>query len=310
MKKFSIILVILILTLIGCGKKEKDKVKIGITQIIEHPALDAAKEGFIEAFKANGYEEKMELDIQSAQGDFGTAQNIANLFVQDKKDLILAISTPSAQAVYNATKETPILITAVTDPVSAGLTGDNITGTSDAAPVDKQMEIIKKIFPEAKNVGIIYNTSEQNSQVLVEMAKEEAAKHDLKIVEAGITSVNDMSPALDSLLSKVDVLYTPTDNLVVSATPLVVQKSNAMNIPLVGCIKEQVEQGALVTETIDYYRLGYQTGEMALRVLNGEKPSSIPIETLKDTRLIINRQAAEKYGVDLDSEALKEAEIL
>ena len=149
MKKFSIILVILILTLIGCGKKEKDKVKIGITQIIEHPALDAAKEGFIEAFKANGYEEKMELDIQSAQGDFGTAQNIANLFVQDKKDLILAISTPSAQAVYNATKETPILITAVTDPVSAGLTGDNITGTSDAAPVDKQMEIIKKIFPES-----------------------------------------------------------------------------------------------------------------------------------------------------------------
>lgn len=311
MKKFFILFItIFVLMLLGCGKKEKGKIKIGITQIIEHPALDAAKEGFIEALKANGYEEKMDIDIQNAQGDFGTAQNIANLFVQDGKDLILAISTPSAQAVYNATKEIPILITAVTDPASAGLTGENIAGTSDAAPVDKQMEIIKKILPDTKKIGIVYNTSEQNSQILVQQAKEEASKNGMEIIETGITSINEMTPALDSLLSKVDVLYTPTDNLVVSATPLVVQKANEMNIPVIGCIKEQVEQGALVTETIDYYRLGYQTGEIAIRVLNGEKPSSIPIETLKDTRLIINKSSAEKYGIDLNSEALKEAEIL
>ncbi len=310
MKKFFVLFAILVFILVGCGKKERGKIKIGITQIIEHPALDAAKEGFLEALKANGYEERMDVDVQNAQGDFGTAQNIANLFVQDKKDIILAISTPSSQAVFNATKEIPILITAVTDPVSAGLVGDNITGTSDAAPVDKQMEIIKKLLPNAKKVGIIYNTSEQNSQVLVQMAKEEAKKHDLVVVEAGITSINEMTPALDSLLLKVDVLYTPTDNLVVSATPLVVKKANDMDVPVVGCIKEQVEQGALVTETIDYYRLGYQTGEMAIKVLNGEKPSSIPVETLKDTRLIINKKAAEKYGIDLNSKVLKEAEVL
>jgi putative ABC transport system substrate-binding protein len=310
MKKFFVLFAILVFILVGCGKKERGKIKIGITQIIEHPALDAAKEGFLEALKANGYEERMDVDVQNAQGDFGTAQNIANLFVQDKKDIILAISTPSSQAVFNATKEIPILITAVTDPVSAGLVGDNITGTSDAAPVDKQMEIIKKLLPNAKKVGIIYNTSEQNSQVLVQMAKEEAKKHDLVVVEAGITSINEMTPALDSLLPKVDVLYTPTDNLVVSATPLVVKKANDMDVPVVGCIKEQVEQGALVTETIDYYRLGYQTGEMAIKVLNGEKPSSIPVETLKDTRLIINKKAAEKYGIDLNSKVLKEAEVL
>ena len=310
MKKFFVLFAILAFILVGCGKKERGKIKIGITQIIEHPALDAAKEGFLEALKANGYEERMDVDVQNAQGDFGTAQNIANLFVQDKKDIILAISTPSSQAVFNATKEIPILITAVTDPVSAGLVGENITGTSDAAPVDKQMEIIKKLLPNAKKVGIIYNTSEQNSQILVQMAKEEAKKHDLVVVEAGITSINEMTPALDSLLPKVDVLYTPTDNLVVSATPLVVKKANDMDVPVVGCIKEQVEQGALVTETIDYYRLGYQTGEMAIKVLNGEKPSSIPVETLKDTRLIINKKAAEKYGIDLDSKVLKEAEVL
>ena len=293
MKK--ILMLLMGLSIVAFGK-EPAKIKVGITQIMEHQALDSAREGFIKALKDGGYGEA-KIDYQNAQGDFGTAQMIANSFVQDKKDIILAISTPSAQAAYNATKKIPILITAVTDAESAGLVGENITGTSDAAPIYKQLEIITKLLPEAKKVGIIYNTSEQNSQVQVAQAK----------TETGITTINDMAIGLDSLLPKVDVLYTPTDNLVVASTPLLLEKANKAGKPVVGSVEDQVMQGALVTETIDYERLGYQTGEVAVQVLNGTVPNTIPIETLKDTQLIINKKAAEKYNVDLSSKALEGA---
>lgn len=303
MKK--IIMLLMGLSMVAFGK-EPVKIKVGITQIMEHQALDSAREGFIKALKDGGYGDA-KIDYQNAQGDFGTAQMIANSFVQDKKDIILAISTPSAQAAYNATKKIPILITAVTDAESAGLVGDNITGTSDAAPIYKQLEIITKLLPNAKKVGIIYNTSEQNSQVQVAQAKVEAAKLGLEIVETGITTINDMAIGLDSLLPKVDVLYTPTDNLVVASTPLLLEKANKAGKPVIGSVEDQVMQGALVTETIDYEKLGYQTGEVAVQVLKGTVPNTIPIETLKDTQLIINKKAAEKYNVDLSSKALEGA---
>lgn len=298
MKKLAMALLLLSTMVMGKEIKEPKNIEIGVTQIMEHPALDSARVGFEKALKDNGYGE-VKIDYQNAQGDFGTAQMIANSFVQSKKDLIYAISTPSAQAAYNVTKEIPILITAVTDVKAAGLIGENITGTSDATSIYKQLETITKILPKAKKVGIIYNTSEQNSQVQVASAKEESKKLGLEIVEVGVTNVNDMAMGLDSLLDKVDVLYTPTDNLVVSATPLVLDKANRKNVPVVGCIEDQVAQGALITDTIDYEKLGYQTGEMALRVLKGEDPKNMPVETLKNTQLIVNKKAAEKYGIDL-----------
>lgn len=298
MKKLAMALLLLSTMVMGKEIKEPKNIEIGVTQIMEHPALDSARVGFEKALKDNGYGD-VKIDYQNAQGDFGTAQMIANSFVQSKKDLIYAISTPSAQAAYNVTKEIPILITAVTDVKAAGLVGENITGTSDATSIYKQLETITKILPKAKKVGIIYNTSEQNSQVQVASAKEESKKLGLEIVEVGVTNVNDMAMGLDSLLDKVDVLYTPTDNLVVSATPLVLDKANRKNVPVVGCIEDQVAQGALITDTIDYEKLGYQTGEMALRVLKGEDPKNMPVETLKNTQLIVNKKAAEKYGIDL-----------
>ena len=298
MKRLAMALLLLSTMAMGQEVKEPGDIKIGVTQIMEHPALDSARVGFEKALKDGGYGEA-KIDYQNAQGDFGTAQMIANSFVQGKKDMIYAISTPSAQAAYNVTKKIPILITAVTDAKAAGLVGENITGTSDATSIYKQLETITKVLPKAKKVGIIYNTSEQNSQVQVAKAKEESKKLGLEIVEVGVTNVNDMAMGLDSLLDKVDVLYTPTDNLVVSATPLVLDKANRKNIPVVGCIEEQVAQGALITDTIDYEKLGYQTGEMAIRVLKGEEPKNMPVETLKDTQLIVNKKAAEKYGVDL-----------
>lgn len=308
MKKLAMTLLLLSTLAMGQEIKNPKDIEIGITQIMEHQALDSARIGFEKALKDNGYGE-VKIDYQNAQGDFGTAQMIANSFVQGDKDLIYAISTPSAQAAYNVTKEIPILITAVTDVKAAGLVGENITGTSDATSIYKQLETITKVLPEAKKVGIIYNTSEQNSQVQVASAKEESKKLGLEIVEVGVTNVNDMAMGLDSLLDKVDVLYTPTDNLVVSATPLVLDKANRKNVPVVGCIEDQVAQGALITDTIDYEKLGYQTGEMAIRVLKGEEPKNMPVETLKDTQLIVNKKAAEKYGIDLTAEALKGAKL-
>lgn len=298
MKKLAMALLLLSTMVMGKEIKEPKNIEIGVTQIMEHPALDSARVGFEKALKDNGYGD-VKIDYQNAQGDFGTVQMIANSFAQGKKDLIYAISTPSAQAAYNVTKKIPIVITAVTDVKAAGLVGDNITGTSDATSIYKQLETITKILPNAKKVGIIYNTSEQNSQVQVASAKEESKKLGLEIIETGVTNVNDMAMGLDSLLDKVDVLYTPTDNLVVSATPLVLDKANRKNVPVVGCIEDQVAQGALITDTIDYEKLGYQTGEMAIRVLKGEEPKNMPVETLKNTQLIVNKKAAEKYGIDL-----------
>lgn len=318
MKKI-LILIALVGLLIACGKKEEVKItKIGISQIVEHPALDGAREGFIKALADNGYidGENIVLDYQNAQNDISIAQTIATGFASDNVDLILAIATPSAQAAYNATKEIPILITAVTDPVSAGLVKTNenpetnVSGTSDATPIKSQFKLITELLPNAKKIGIVYNTSEQNSLVQVAQAKVEAELLGLEIVETGVTSVNELAQALDALLPKVDVLYTPTDNMVVSATPLVVQKAKDNNTPMIGCIEDQVVTGALATETIDYYKLGYQTGERAVEVLNGKDISSIPVETLNNTELVINKTTADLLGIQLNEELLARARVI
>lgn len=310
MKKLGILL-LGALMLTGCGGAKEEKIDIGITQIIEHAALDATVEGFKEALADKGYgEDKVNIEYQNAQGDFGTAQTIATSFVQSKKDLVLAVSTPSAQAMYNSTKDIPILITAVTDPESVGLTGDNITGTSDMAPVNKQVELIHTMLPETKTIGVVYNTSEENSLVLVEKLKSESEKYGYTVVEKGVTNINEVGSALDVILKEIDVLYTPTDNLIVASTPIVLEKANAENIPVIGCIDDQVKQGALATETLDYKQLGYQTGEIAVRVLNGEKPKDIPVQTLENTKLMINKAAAERLNIEIPESLKERAEIL
>lgn len=313
MKKIMI-LILAAITMVACGKKEEIQ-KIGISQIVEHPALDASRQGFIKALEDAGYKdgENIKIEYQNAQGDQAVAQSISEGFVSDNKNLILAIATPSAQAAYNATKEIPILITAVTDPVAAGLvksldkTETNVTGTSDATPIDKQFALIKELLPESKKVGIVYNTSELNSEVQVAQAKEISKKYGLELVVKGVTAVNELAQVLDSLLQEVDVLYTPTDNLIVSATPLVVKKALDAKKPIIGCIEDQVNQGALATETIDYYKLGYQTGEVAVRILKGEKTSDIAIKTLEKTDLMINEKTAKALGIVISPEVLNRA---
>jgi putative tryptophan/tyrosine transport system substrate-binding protein len=299
------------------GQAEKKVVKIGISQIVEHPALDSSRKGFIEALKSKGFEEgkNLEIDFQNAQGEPATAQTIAQNFVSKKKDMILAIATPSAQASYNATKNIPILITAVTDPVKAGLVKSldkpetNVTGTSDNIPIETQFELLKKLVPSGKRVGIIYNTSEANSEIQLESAKKAAPGFGLEIATSGITNVNEIPQALAALLDKIDVLYVPTDNMVVSAMPLITSQCFKKNIPVIGSERGQVEAGALATTGIDYYKLGFQTGLAAVEVLNGKAPKDIPVTTLKEMQLVINTDAAKKLNItipgDLNSKAEK-----
>lgn len=312
--------------LVGCtdnqasssNKTEKEKViKIGITQIVEHPALDAARKGFIDGLASKGFKdgEQIEIDFQNAQGDMPTAQTIAQNFVSQKKDMILAIATPTAQAAFNATKEIPILITAVTDPKEAGLVKSwdssetNVTGTSDMAPISKQFELLKKLIPNARKVGILYNTSETNSEIQINHAKEKAKAFGLEIITTGITSVNDVPQSLNNLLGKIDVLYTPTDNLVASAMPLIAAESMKKNIPIIGAERAHVENGALATEGIDYYKLGFQTGLVAVDIINGKTPAAIPVTTLENTELVINIDAAKRLNIDLPQDLKTQAEL-
>ena len=319
-QKSSVLFVVLLLIISlfsGCSKSEvpannqdsettistNSIAEIGITQIVEHPALDSARQGFIDALASKGLKEgeNLKIDFQNAQGDIPTAQTIAQNFANSKKDIIFAIATPTAQAAFNVTKDIPILITAVTDPVDAGLAKSleksetNVTGTSDAAPMEKQFELLKKLIPNAKKLGILYNTSERNSEIQVEMAKKLAGDYGLEIVSSGITSTNEVPQILDSLKSKIDVLYTPTDNLVASSMALISQKCMENNIPIIGSEKAHVEGGALATEGIDYYKLGFQTGLMAVEVLN-YKPENMPLETLKDKKLTIKLIKQIKYS--------------
>jgi putative ABC transport system substrate-binding protein len=202
----------------------------------------------------------------------------------------------------------------VTDPVKAGLekTLDkpetNVTGTSDNVPIEKQFELLKQLVPNSKKVGILFNTSEANSEIQVEAAKKAAPSFGLEILTTGVTNVNEIPQALDTLLGKIDVLYVPTDNLVVSSMPIISSQCFKKNLPIIGSERGQVEAGALATTGIDYYKLGFQTGLSAVEVLNGKSPKDIPVTTLKDMQLVINTDSAKKLNINIPTELNSKAE--
>ena len=311
MKKFKKLLIlglISVTSISSLASETKTPFEIGATQIIEHPSLDLSRNGFETALKDKGVD--VNIEFLNAQGDISTAQMIAKSFVDKKKTLIFSISTPSSQAAYNATKDIPIVITAVTDPVAAGLIGENITGTSDPLPIADQIALIKEVLPEVKTIGLIYNTSEQNSVISVERAKAESDRVGLKYVERGVTSVNDIGPAMDTLLGQVDMIFLTTDNLIVSSISLVMDKANRANKPVFGSTEDQIPMGALITKTINFYEIGYRAGEMAAEILNGKDVSTIPIEEPKDNLIVVNKKVAEKYNINMNLEILKDAKII
>ncbi len=285
---------------------------IGITQITTHPSLDAAREGFKKAFEDAGLEVKF--DEQNAQGDQATATSIASKFAGADLDLVLAIATPSAQAAAQAITGTPILFTAVTDPVSAQLVdsldkpGSNVTGTTDMNPVADQISLVKQFAPGAKSVGIIYSSGEVNSEVQVELAKEAADKEGLEVVETTVTNSSEVQQAAQDLASKVDAIYVPTDNTVVSAFASVVQSAEDAKIPLIAGEGDSVANGGLATYGIDYFELGRQTGEMAIKILTEKAdPATMPVQSQSEYALTVNTTTLKAIGLEMPAELADKA---
>ncbi|AIT61039.1 ABC transporter substrate-binding protein [Corynebacterium doosanense] len=311
------------LSLTACGDSGSDSASsadggesyhIGINQLVQHPALDAATEGFKSAFEDAGVE--VEWDEQNANGEQATALTIAQQFASSDLDLALAVATPAAQATVQNLTDVPVLFTAVTDPVEADLVdslekpGDNVTGTSDAAPFEQQLELLTQIVPETKTIGIVYASGEVNSQVQVDAMTEAAKKQGIEVVIQTVTNVTEIPQAAEAI-GDVDAFYVPTDNMVVSGLSSLIQVAEEKKIPVIGAEEGTVEGGAVATIGIDYEELGRQTGEMALRILQEDAdPAEMPVETASEFTYVVNGAAAKAQGVTIPQEILDEAETV
>ncbi|HZK40380.1 MAG TPA: ABC transporter substrate-binding protein [Atribacterota bacterium] len=320
-KTMSILLLVIALMIIGgvSSLAEAKPLVIGVTQIVEHPALDAARDGFIAALEEAGFKEGVDVvyDLQNAQGDFNNAISIAQKFKDDKVDIIFAIATPTAQAALQVNNEIPIIITAVTDPVAASLakswesSGNNVTGMSDAAPNKQQVELILRFVPEAKNVGTIYNAGEANSVVQVEVAKAVCKELGLNLIEVSVSNSSEVLMAAQSLADRVDAIYIVTDNTVVSALESVINVCNQEKIALIVADPSSVDKGALASYGIDYFSLGKKSGEFALKIIKGAKPSDIPLQMItdpKDLQFVVNLDTAKTIGLTVSEEIIAEAD--
>ncbi|MDO5473537.1 MAG: ABC transporter substrate-binding protein [Phascolarctobacterium sp.] len=301
--------------LAGCGgeKKEaakKDKFNVGIVQIVEHAALDVASKGFVDGMAAKGYKEgeNVTYDRQNAQADQSNLHTIAQHFINKKVDLICAVATPAAQVVANATQDIPIVATAVTDYEAAKLIKSNakpetnVTGTSDMNLVEAQLDLILKLVPATKTVGVIYNSSEINSQVQVDLLKGFAKDRKVEIKEATVNNVNDIQQAARSLIGNVEAIYVPTDNVLASAMPALAMVTEEAKLPVVSGWDDA---NGIATIAIDYYKLGVQTGEMAADILSGKaKPQDMPIQTQNEFTVIVNEANAKKIGLTIPKEIL------
>lgn len=298
---------------------EKETYTIGIEQFAEHGSLDNCREGFLEGLAEEGLVEGENLTVEykNAAADMGTAGQISDSFVSSDVDLLCGIATPSAQSCFNAAmdKEIPVIYTAVTDPLAAELADEEgnpvgeITGTSDKLPIQQQLEMIRTMLPEAETIGILYTTSEANSESAIKEYEALVEEYDFTIETAGITATADIPLAAQGLLEKVDCITNLTDNTVVSSLPAILEMANEAKIPVFGSEIEQVKIGCLAAQGLDYVELGRQTGKMAAQVLKGEKKASeLPYETIEEASLYINEKTAENLGIEIPSE-LKDSAV-
>ena len=289
--------------------------KIGVLQLTEHAALDASNEGFVAALDDAGID--YEIDQQNAQNDQSACQTIASKLVNDGDDLILTIGTPAAQAVASATSDIPIIGTAITDFAESGLVADNeapggnVTGSSDLTPVADQIDLLQQLVPDAKTVGLLYCTAESNSEVQIAMAEEALDEAGIAHERYTVSSSNEIQQVVESMVGKVDAVYTPTDNTIAAGMATVSMVANENGLPvIVGC-DTMVEDGGLASYSINYYDLGYKAGEMAVEILTeGADPAEMPIEYLaaEDCQLIANQATADEVGIDISG--LEDAEIV
>lgn len=319
-KLLGIVLSLLVLT--SCNQEQKNvenkNYSIGINQFAQHQSLNNCREGLIEGLKSEGIEEgkNLTIDYNNADADVSIANQIGQKLASGKNDLLVAIATPSAMATYNAAmdRDIPMVYTAITDPVEAKLADEdknptgNVTGTSDELPVEAQLKTIREILPEAKNLGILYTSSESSSVSTIKIYEKYAKDYGFNLVAQAVTQSSDIPMATDSILSKVDVMTNILDNNVVNSLPLILDKANEKKIPVFGSEIEQVKLGCIAAEGIDYLELGKQTGIMAAKILKGEiKASETKYEIFKNPNLYINKSTFEKLGIELTEEISQRA---
>lgn len=314
MKKILLFLVLLFMVTVPVIHSAQTY-SVSISQIVEHPSLDAMREGFKDRLKEAGYDVIYNEHI--AQGNQATNIQIANQIKGENPDLVLTITTPSSQAVAQKIKDVPVLFTGVTDPVAAGLVkslmlpGKNISGMTDMSPVLRQVELIKEFMPEIKTLGTIYNAGEANSIVLTNLLKEICKDFGIKVEEASIANSSGVYQAAKSLVGKCDAIYIPLDNTVVSGLEAAIKVCRQNKLPIFSADTDSVERGTVAALAVDYYRMGLQTADMAARILGGKaKPADMPVETLQNLRLFVNEKAAAQMGVKIPKQVMERADKL
>ena len=306
MKKiFFLILALLnIFFLVAC-KNDSNKKKVGVLQFVSHESIDKIVNGIQDGLKEINMD--LDVDLKNANGDNLTALNIAQKFVSDEYDLIIAVTTGGAQAAFNSTREKniPVVFVGVSDPIGAGIIKSkenpetNMTGISDFLDVEAELELVKNLLPDAKKIGVIYNASEINSCNELELLKLKAKNFDYKVETNTISSTMDINLAMDNILEKVDVMINLLDNTVMSGLDIEIKKADEKNIPVIGAVREQVEKGALVSNSFEQYDLGYETKDMIKKILDGESANNIKVKNCETKKLFINKDKAEKFKIKI-----------
>lgn len=325
MKKLMTVLMILVLTVVmmtGCGDNNSgtsgEVLKVGILQLMEHPSLNTIRESIIEGLADEGYVdgENLEIDYKNGQNDMTNMKTIAQAFVADKCDVIVAIATSAAQAVLSETTEIPIIFAAVTDPVDAQLVdslevpGGNVSGTSDEVSAEAIMNLANEITPGFKTIGALYSAGEDNSDSVIKGLKEYAAANGYEVVESTVTNTSEVQQAAQYLADKADVVYSPIDNTVASAMAVASEIFNNAKVPFYVSADSMVQDGGLATYGIDYTVLGKETAKMVAQVLGGADVSAMPVVKMSDMNVYVNTKTADAIGVEIPASVLDEATVL
>ncbi len=294
---------------------EKKTVKVGVLQFVTHASLDEIYNGIKEGLKEGGYEEQtnLEIDFMNAEGDQSQVQTMSHQLVNNGNELLIGIATPAAQGLANATTDFPIIMGAVTDPIGANLVTDlkhpdgNITGVSDQTPVVDEVKLMKEITPEAKTIGVLYSSNEDNSKIQVEEFVAAAEKAGYVVEEFAVPSTNEIAATVEVMTSKVDVIFTPIDNTIASAFSTVVSGANKTKTPIFTSVEDMVEGGGIASVTLSQFDLGVATGKMAAKVLDGDKPANTPVQIFNEGTIVVNQKVAEELGITLPEAVLKKA---
>lgn len=322
MKKVTAILLVLAMVMMmlsGCGSKNAESgdemFKVGIIQLMEHPSLDTIRESIIEGLEDEGYVEgeNLKIEYQNGQNDMSTMKNIAQTFVGDECDVIVAIATPATQAALSETTEIPIVFAAITDPVGAGLVdsldspGGNVTGTSDEVSAEMIMNLAKDITPDFKTIGVLYNIGEDNSVSVVAQLKEYAGENGYKVIESTVTNTGEVQQAAQYLADKVDIVFSPIDNTVASSMAVATETFNNAGIPFYVSADSMVNDGGLATCGIDYTVLGRETAAMIADILEGADPAAIAVRKMSEMSVYVNKETAKALNIEIPQAILDKA---